>query len=94
MIRNFSDEETERIWGGQRSRKLPSDIQQTARRKRRQLNRVTLPAELREPRGNRFEELKGTRRGTYSIRINDQWRIAFRWSDGGADDVRIEDYHR
>lgn len=94
MIRSFSDPEAELIWHGRRSRKLPSDIQQTARRKLRQLNRVSQPAELREPRGNRFEELKGDRKGTYSIRVNDQWRITFRWSDGGADDVRIEDYHR
>lgn len=94
MIRTFASGESERIWLGERSRKLPPDIQQTARRKLRQLNRVARPAELREPRGNGFEELKGDRKGTYSIRINDQWRITFRWSDGGADDVRIEDYHR
>jgi toxin HigB-1 len=94
MIRSFADSETQRVWNSERSRKLPPDIQQTARRKLRQLNRVAQPAELREPRGNRFEELKGNRKGTYSLRINDQWRITFRWSDGGADDVRIEDYHR
>ncbi len=94
MIKSFSDVETERIWLGGQSRKLPPDIQQTARRKLRQLNRVKQPAELREPRGNRFEQLKGFTPSRYSIRINDQWRITFRWSDGGADDVRIEDYHR
>ncbi len=94
MIRSFADPETERIWVGGRSRKLPPDIQQTARRKLRQLNSVAAPLELREPRGNRFEELKGDRKGTYSLRINDQWRITFGWSDGGADHVRIEDYHR
>lgn len=94
MIRSFADPETERIWRGERSRRLQSDIQNIARRKLRQLNRISLPADLREPRGNRFEELKGARKGTYSIRINDQWRITFHWSDGGADDVRIEDYHR
>lgn len=94
MIRSFADPETERVWRAERSRKLPSDIQQTALRKLRQINRVARPAMLREPRGNRLEELKGMRKGTYSIRINDQWRITFRWSDGGADDVRIEDYHR
>jgi proteic killer suppression protein len=94
VIASFADKETERIWLGQRSRKLPPDIQQTARRKVRQLGRVRQPLELREPRGNRLEELKGDGKGTYSIRINDQWRITFRWSDGGADDVRIEDYHR
>lgn len=94
MIHSFADPETERIARGERSHKLPPDIQQTALRKLRQLNRVAQPAELRNPRGNRFEELKGDRKGTYSLRINDQWRITFRWRDGGADDVRIEDYHR
>lgn len=94
MISSFADPETETVWRGERSRKLPSDIQQSARRKLRQLNRVGQPAELREPRGNRFEELKGSRKGTYSVRVNDQWRITFRWLDGDAQDVRIEDYHR
>jgi proteic killer suppression protein len=94
MIRSFSDEETELIWNGERSRKLPSDIQNIARRKLRAINRATKPHDLRVLRGNRFEELKGKRKGTYSIRINDQWRICFRWVEGDADDVRIEDYHR
>lgn len=94
MISSFADPETERIWIGQRSRKLPSDIQQTARRKLRQLHRVKQLQELREPGGNRFEQLKGYDPLRYSIRINDQWRITFNWSDGGADNVRIEDYHR
>lgn len=93
MIVDFADAETERIWHGERSRKLPSDIQEVARRKLRQLNRITQPAELRIPPGNRFEELKGNRKGTYSIRINDQWRICFTWSERGAENVRIEDYH-
>lgn len=94
MIRRFHDAETQLVFFGQRSRKLPPDIQQTARRKLRILNRVASPLELRVPPGNRLEELKGDRKGTYSVRINDQWRITFRWVDGGADDVRIEDYHR
>jgi len=93
MIRSIDDKETESVWSGLRSRKLPTDIQQTARRKLRQLNRVTEPRQLAVPRGNRLEELKGNRKGTYSIRINDQWRITFRWRDGDAHDVRIEDYH-
>jgi proteic killer suppression protein len=93
MIRSFADSETERISTGGRSRKLPPDIQQTARRKLRQMNRVNAPHELAVPRGNRLEEMKGNRKGTYSIRINDQWRITFRWRDGDAHDVRIEDYH-
>ena len=94
MIRGFADSETQRIWNGERSRKLPADIQDTARRKLRQLAHVRKPDEMRVPRGNRLEELKGKRKGTYSIRINDQWRICFRWVEGDADDVRIEDYHR
>lgn len=94
MIRNFADEEAELIWRRERSRKLPSEPQRIMLRKLRQLNRVAQPTELRVPPGNRFEELKGDRKGTYSIRVNDQWRITFRWHDGGAYDVRIEDYHR
>jgi proteic killer suppression protein len=93
MIRSFDDSETERVWNGQRSRKLPPDIQQTARRKLRQISRVAATHQLAVPRGNRLEELKGDRKGTYSIRINAQWRITFRWSDGDAHNVRIEDYH-
>lgn len=94
MIRSFVDNETQRIWDGQRSRKLPPDIQQTARRKMRAINRASAPRQLAVPKGNRLEQLKGERKGTYSMRINDQWRITFRWADGDAHDVRIEDYHR
>lgn len=94
MIREFADAESERVFSGQRSRKLPSDIQQTARRKLRQLDAAEYLDELRIPRGNRLEQLKGFTPSRYSMRINDQWRITFRWSDGGADDARIEDYHR
>ena len=94
MIRSSADEETERVWNGQRSRKLPPDIQNTARRKLRQLNRAKKLHDLSVPRGHWFEELKGKRKGTYSIRINDQSRICFRWVEGDADDVGIEDYHR
>jgi proteic killer suppression protein len=94
MIRSFADTETERIWNRDRSRRLPPDIQRSALRKLRQINRIVSPHDLLIPPGNRFEELKGDRKGTYSIRINDQWRITFRWKDGSAVDVRIEDYHR
>ena len=93
-IASFADVETERVFHRLRSRRLPPDIQRTALRKLRQLDRVAEPAQLRVPPGNRFEELKGDRKETYSLRINDQWRITFRWRDGGAYDVRIEDYHR
>lgn len=94
MIRSFHDPETERVWNGQRSRRLPPDIQQTARRKLRQLHGADRLNDLAVPRGNRLEQLKGFDPARYSLRINDQWRITFRWADGGADDVRIEDYHR
>ena len=94
MIRSFAHQETEKIWNGERSRKLPSDIQQTARRKLRQLHRTLQLQDLRVPGGDRFEQLKNHDPLRYSIRINDQWRITFNWSDGDALDVRIEDYHK
>lgn len=94
MIRTFADPETERIFLGQRSRKLPPDIQETARRKMRQLNSAERLDELRNPTGNRLEQLKGFDPPRYSIRVNRQWRVCFGWSDGGADDVGIEDHHR
>lgn len=94
MIRRFADAETERIWGGRRSRKLPSDIQRTARRKLRQLNAAERLGDMAVPRGNRLEQLKDTNPPRYSIRINDQWRICFNWDDGAADNVGIEDYHK
>ena len=93
MIRSFADSETALVWQGHRSRKLPSDIQGVARRKMRQINRTINLFDLRIPNGNRFEQLKGFTPLRYSIRINDQWRITFNWSNGGADNVRIEDYH-
>lgn len=94
MIRSFADPETELIWHGHRSRVLPSDIQQTARRKMRQINRTLNLYDLRVPGGNRFEQLKNFTPLRYSIRINDQWRVTFEWRDGDAHDVRIEDYHK
>lgn len=94
MIRSFADPETEKIWLGERSRKLPSDIQSIARRKMRQINRTMNLSDLRVPRGNRFEQLKGYTPLRYSVRINDQWRVTFNWSKGDAQNVRIEDYHR
>ena len=94
MIRSFAEAETERVWRGERSRKLPPDIQNTARRKLRLLNRAKRLQDMRVPRNNRLEQLKGDLKGAYSIRINRQWRICFRWADGDAFDVGIEDYHR
>jgi len=93
MINGFLDAETERIWRGEGSRRLPSDIQRTARRKLRMLNNAATLMDLRLPPANRLEALKGDRRGQYSIRVNDQWRICFIWSAGHASRVEIVDYH-
>lgn len=93
MIRNFKDMETQKVFERQRSRKLPSDIQQVALRKLRMLNRAETLQDVRIPPANRLERLVGNREGQYSIRINDQWRICFVWQDGEALDVEIVDYH-
>lgn len=93
MIRSFRDSETERIWNGEFSRRLPTDIQAIALRKLRLLNNAKLLADLAVPPNNRLEALKGDRKGQHSIRINRQWRICFRWSEGGPTDVEIVDYH-
>lgn len=94
MILSFADSETEKVWRRKSSRKLPPDIQATALRKLLQLDSIEQLHELRQPRGNRFEQLKGYQPLRYSVRINDQWRLTLNWSDGGAHNVRIEDYHR
>ena len=93
MIRSFRDAETELVWQGIRSRKLPSDIQPVALRKLMMLHRSRALSDLRVPPANRLEPLKGKRAGQWSIRINRQWRICFRWSNGDASDVEIVDYH-
>ncbi|QOC23823.1 type II toxin-antitoxin system RelE/ParE family toxin [Wenzhouxiangella sp. AB-CW3] len=93
MIRSFADRETRVIWEGRQSRKLPANIQATARRKLRMLNNARDLTDLRVPPGNRLEALKGNRVGQYSIRINDQWRICFKWQDNAAAEVEIVDYH-
>ena len=93
MIRSFSDKETANIWSGVPSRHLPGDIQRPARRKLRMLNNAVTLVDLRIPPANRLEPLKGKRKGQHSIRINDQWRICFRWNNGDALDVEIVDYH-
>ncbi|MGN6231729.1 MAG: type II toxin-antitoxin system RelE/ParE family toxin [Trinickia sp.] len=92
-IQEFSDRETALIWAGRRSRRLPSDMQQVARRKLRMLHSAHVLADLRIPPANRLEALSGDRAGQHSIRINDQWRVCFRWVDGNAHDVQIVDYH-
>jgi toxin HigB-1 len=93
MIRSFADPETERIWNGERSRKLPHDIQDRGLIRLRMLNQAVTLDDLRNPPGNRLHALKGDRAGQHSISINMQWRICFVWLDGGANGVEITDYH-
>lgn len=93
MITSFRDGEAEKIWNGERSRRLPADIQPAALRKLRLINAARKLDDLKVPPGNRLEALKGNRAGQWSIRINSQWRICFCWHEGGAEDVEIVDYH-
>jgi proteic killer suppression protein len=93
VIRSFRDKETERIWKRQRVRKLDDHTQRIALRKLLILDAAEVLGDLRVPPGNRLEKLKGDRAGSYSIRVNQQWRICFKWSDKGAEDVELVDYH-
>jgi proteic killer suppression protein len=94
MIVDFADDETRKIFAGERSRKLPTDIQATALRKLIQINVSAKLNDLRVPPGNRLEALRGDRVGQHSIRINDQWRICFVWTEKeNASAVEITDYH-
>jgi proteic killer suppression protein len=93
MIVSFRDRETERIWTGEGSRRLPPWIHGAAIRRLRYLHQVSTLAEISVFRGNRLEALTGDRLGQYSIRVNIQWRICFRWTERGPADVEIVDYH-
>lgn len=93
MIKTFKDTEAQRIYHRQRSRKLPADIQQAALRKLRMINNSISINDLRVPPANHLEKLSGNRAGQWSIRINDQWRICFRWEGSDTYDVEITDYH-
>jgi proteic killer suppression protein len=93
MIKSFRGKETERIWTGEGVRRFPSQLQKIARRKLRMLNSARTLDDLSVPPGNRLEMLSGDRAGSYSIRINNQWRICFAWRNGDALDVEIVDYH-
>jgi proteic killer suppression protein len=93
VIRSFKCKETEKIFNRFISRKFPDDIQRVALRKLRMLNRAVSLQDLLVPPGNRLEELKGNRKGQHSIRINNQWRICFKWVKNDAHDVEIVDYH-
>jgi proteic killer suppression protein len=93
MIRSFKSRETLALFNRNPVRRLPADIQRKALRQLRMLNRAQALQDLRVPPGNRLEALKGDRRGQHSIRINEQWRICFRWERGDAYEVEIVDYH-
>ena len=93
MIWSFRDSDTERLFKRERIRKLPADLQRIALRKLLVLDAATSLLDLRVPPANRLEKLSGDRQGQHSIRINDQWRICFRWVGADAQDVEIVDYH-
>ncbi len=93
MIKSFNSKETEKIWQGIRSTKLPNEIQEVARRKLRMLNSSIDLTDLSIPPSNRLEKLKGNFKNHHSIRINDQWRIIFKWTKGNSTNVEIIDYH-
>lgn len=93
MIRSFGDKPTEALWRGQKPPALPPTILKAALRKLTQLEAASTLEELRFPPGNRLEALKGDRAGQHSIRVNDQFRVCFRWDGNNADEVEITDYH-
>jgi proteic killer suppression protein len=93
MIRSFQDAETELVWNGVQSRKLPPDIQHRALNRLKLLNAAGALDDLRVPPSNRLHALTGDRVGQHAISINMQWRVCFTWHDGGADRVQITDYH-
>ncbi|MEI7725778.1 MAG: type II toxin-antitoxin system RelE/ParE family toxin [Bacteroidota bacterium] len=94
MIKSFGSKETENIWDGTRSVKLPVETQNVGRRKLRMLNNSATLYDLRTPPSNRLEKLSGDFKDYHSIRINDQWRIIFKWHTGHSYEVEIMDYHK
>ena len=93
MIISFGNKETEKIWNAERVKKFPNEIQDIARRKLRMLNNSQNIEDLQIPPSNRLEKLKGSLKDFYSIRINNQWRIIFKWNTGNASVVEVIDYH-
>jgi proteic killer suppression protein len=93
MIVSFGSKITEKIWSGERVKSIPQEIQQIGRRKLRMLNNSQSIIELKIPPSNRLEKLSGKLKNVYSIRINDQWRIVFKWNGNNAEEVEILDYH-
>ena len=93
MIISFGNSDTEKIWNGIRVKKIPNEIQNVGRRKLRMINNSVDLIDLKIPPANRLEKLSGDLKRFYSIRINDQWRIIFKWIAGNASEVEIIDYH-
>ena len=93
MLTSFGNKDTQKIWEGERVKSLPTEVQEIARRKMRMLNNSQNLTDLMIPPSNRLEKLKGTLKNFYSIRVNDQWRIIFKWNNGNADEVELIDYH-
>jgi proteic killer suppression protein len=93
MIRSFRGDGTELVFRRERLRRLPPDVQRSGLRKLAIIDATDSLQDLRSPSGNRLEQLSGIMAGQYSIRLNDQWRICFRWADGDVDAVEITDYH-
>jgi len=94
MIISFGTKDTQKIWNGDRVKNLPQEIQQIGRRKLRMLNNSQNLTDLKIPPSNKLEKLSGKMNDFYSIRINDQWRIVFKWDDGNSSEVTILDYHK
>ena len=93
MLTSFGNKNTQKIWEGERVKGLPTELQEIARRKLRMLNNSQNMKDLMIPPSNRLEKLKGTLKNIYSIRVNDQWRIIFKWNNGNAEEVELIDYH-
>ena len=93
MILSFGSKDTEKIWNGERAKRIPLEIQQIGRRKLRMLNNSQNITDLKVPPSNRLEKLSGKLKDFHSIRINDQWRIIFKWDNNHASEVEIIDYH-
>jgi proteic killer suppression protein len=93
MIISFGDKDTKKIWEGERVKRFSTDIQEIARRKLRMLNNSQDLNDLMIPPSNRLEKLKGNLKAFYSIRVNNQWRIIFKWNNGNVEQVEIIDYH-
>ena len=94
MIISFASKETEKIWNGERVKKIPLEIQKVGRRKLRMLNNSQDINDMKVSPSNRLEKLEGKLKNFYSIRINNQWRIIFQWYNGHAKEVKITDYHK